>query len=151
MDSLKILLNKALSKKSVETKKTLNVELKGNKKLLPEGMINGYVNSYELYNDERRNCNKIRLICKINSLCSNVLFNPKTEIWRYENDGTPIVLFVYICSQSIAERDPIQLVVIGWHDNPAIMLGKIKPLFERAHNHATSISAIIIASKLIWR
>ena len=88
MDSLKILLNKALSKKSVETKKTLNVELKGNKKLLPEGMINGYVNSYELYNDERRNCNKIRLICKINSLCSNVLFNPKTEIWRYENDGT---------------------------------------------------------------
>ncbi len=121
MDSLKVLLNKVRSKKSVETKKTLSINLNGNKKLLPEGLINGNVDSYEIYNEERKECNKIRLICKINALCSNILFNPKTEIWRYENDGTITSLnYSEVNSSKISEHIVGKTEDFKWNNYEAI-------------------------------
>ena len=87
-----IFLEKHKSKESVETKKSLHVELNGDKKLLPENVIESSVDSYLLYNKERTNCNKIRLICTINPICTNVLFNPVSEIIKNEGGKDVISL-----------------------------------------------------------
>ena len=87
MDSTeKIILSDSLSKSSKNENMSLNTVLSGNKKLLPEDGIDDVVNLYEEYVRERTNSNKFRLIIDINPFCSNVLFNPFTEIAKYEKD-----------------------------------------------------------------
>ena len=87
MDSTeKIILSNSLNKSSKNENMSLNTVLSGNKKLLPEDGIDDVVNLYEEYVRERTNSNKFRLIIDINPFCSNVLFNPFTEIAKYEKD-----------------------------------------------------------------
>lgn len=81
---MQILLSEKLNKKSVNVNKTLNINVSGNKKILPETSIEGVVNAYDLYEEERSNSNKFRLILDINPFCSNVLFNPVTEVVKNE-------------------------------------------------------------------
>ena len=45
------------------------------------------VSQYDQYLLERESCNKIRLTCQVNPICTNVLFNPITEIVRYEGSN----------------------------------------------------------------
>ena len=47
---------------------------------LPSGDIAKTFSLLEQYNTERDECNKFRIILSINPVCSNVLFNKKTEI-----------------------------------------------------------------------
>lgn len=42
------------------------------------------INNHNLYNQERKNSNVIRLNCTINTYCSNILFNVHTEIIKDE-------------------------------------------------------------------
>lgn len=86
----KILLNSSKNKKEVNENTSLNVALSGNRKLLPEDAISDVINSYDVYLDERRKSNKFRLVVNINPYCSNVLFNPFTEIVK--NEGTEDVI-----------------------------------------------------------
>lgn len=45
----------------------------------------------EVYKEESEGCNKYRLVVTIRPYCTNVLFNPLTEIVRYEADGVKVV------------------------------------------------------------
>ena len=82
-----IFLNSYDGKKSVNTSNSVNVSLKGNRKLLPFNDVGEVISQYDQYLEERRNCNKIRLTCQINTLCSNVLFNKITEIVKREGSS----------------------------------------------------------------
>ena len=83
----KIFLNQFGGKNSVSDSGALNVSLKGNRKLIPFNDMGEVISSLDVYNDERRECNKIRLTCQVNPICSNVLFNHISEIVKYEGSG----------------------------------------------------------------
>jgi len=80
------------SKRSVSTSSGLNVPLRGNRKLLPLNDLAEVISAFDVYNDERKACNKIRLTCQVNPVCSNVLFNRVTEIVR--DEGSSAVTFI---------------------------------------------------------
>lgn len=82
-----IFLNSYDSKKSVNTSSSVSINLKGNRKLLPFNDVAEVISQYDQYLEERRNCNKIRLTCQVNTLCSNVLFNKITEIVKREGSN----------------------------------------------------------------
>ena len=81
-----IILNSSINKKAVNENSSLNINLIGNKKVLPEDSINDTIDSYKIYLNERENSNKFRLIINLNPFCSNILFNPFTE--AVKNEGT---------------------------------------------------------------
>ena len=83
----KIFLQSHLSKKSSNTSNGVNVQFKGRRKLLPTNNVSEIVSQYDQYLLERESCNKIRLTCQVNPICTNVLFNPITEIVRYEGSN----------------------------------------------------------------
>lgn len=81
---MRIFLEKHKSKNSTNTSEGLNVQLKGKKKLLPSDGYAEVISQYDQYIEERGACNKIRLTCQINPICSNVLFNRITEVVKDE-------------------------------------------------------------------
>ena len=83
----KIFLQSHLSKKSSNTSNGVNIQFKGRRKLLPTNDVSEIVSQYDQYLLERESCNKIRLTCQVNPICTNVLFNPITEIVRYEGSN----------------------------------------------------------------
>lgn len=91
----KIFLQSHLSKKSSNTSNGVNVQFKGRRKLLPTNDVSEIVSQYDQYLLERESCNKIRLTCQVNPICTNVLFNPITEIVRYEGSNN-VELLNYI-------------------------------------------------------
>lgn len=106
MDNIKIFLNQNRSKKEINKPIIYNIDLKANKRLYTEENINGSVSSFETYNEERKRSNKIRLICNINPICSNVLFNPVTEIVKNEGDYEPFLLnYLDIANGEIKSKD----------------------------------------------
>ena len=58
----------------------LNVNLSTKVRLLPNENLSELFSLNDQYNKERDECNKFRLILGINPICSNVLYNAKTEI-----------------------------------------------------------------------
>lgn len=87
-----IFLGEFDSKKSISTNSALNVELDGKRRLLPSNDASCIISSYDQYTEERGNCNKIRLTCQVNPICSNVLFNRVSEIVK--DEGSSGVTFV---------------------------------------------------------
>ena len=87
-----IFLGEFDSKKSISTNSALNVELDGKRRLLPSNDASCIISSYDQYTEERDNCNKIRLTCQVNPICSNVLFNRVSEIVK--DEGSSGVTFV---------------------------------------------------------
>lgn len=88
----KVFLQSHISKQSSNTSNGVNVQLKGKRKLLPTTDMSESVSQYEQYLDERGKCNKIRLTCQVNPICSNVLYNSVTEIVRNEGSDDVEVL-----------------------------------------------------------
>ena len=87
MDSTeKITLGKSIDKSSSNENMSLNAYLSGSKKILSEGGFNDTVDLYNEYIEERKGCNKFRLIVNINPFCTNVLFNPFTEIVNFDKN-----------------------------------------------------------------
>lgn len=84
---MKILLNKLKNKRGINVSNCLATQLLGSKKLLPQEAFFANINEMVVYNQERSNCNLIRLNCVINPICSNVLCNSITEIVK--NEGAP--------------------------------------------------------------
>ena len=91
-DSVKIFLDKYRSKSSTNTSSGVNVKLMGSRKLLPTNDVSDVISQNEQYNEERENCNIIRLTCQVNPVCSNVLFNRITEIVK--DEGSSDVTFI---------------------------------------------------------
>lgn len=83
---MKILLDKNRSTLSNNIEQTLHVDLETNEKLLPNESLVDNFSLFEQYNTERDECEKYRVILNINPVCSNVLFNIKSEI--VVNEGT---------------------------------------------------------------
>lgn len=106
MDNIKLFLSGNRSKQSVDGAFYQDVDLKANRRLYADDMFSGVVSAYDIYESERKNSNKIRLICDINPLCSNVLFNPVTEIVKNEGSNKPILLnYSEILNKDIESKD----------------------------------------------
>ena len=83
----KIFLERMRAKQSSDTSPGLNVELKGNRKLIPFNDVSSVISQMDQYMEERGSCNKIRLTCQVNPICSNVLFNRISEVVKYEGSS----------------------------------------------------------------
>ena len=89
MDSkYKIRLGDTDSINSINTNNIIGVDLQQTSKLLPYPSVVGDVDAYQVFENERKSCEKYRLIVTINPYCTNVLFNTLTEIIR--NEGSNI-------------------------------------------------------------
>lgn len=64
----------------------VGIDIQRTEKVLPDTNIMETIDEYEVFENERKTCDKYRLILTIKPYCSNVLFNTLTEIVRYEGD-----------------------------------------------------------------
>ena len=87
----KIRLNKTVSANSVNKEGMVAVEMQQTTKPLYFLDIKSTVDQREIFENERQNCNKYRLILTINPYCTNVLFNPLTEIIKDEGSDKPSI------------------------------------------------------------
>ena len=83
----KIFLEGYRSEFSNNVENTIDLEFSTKTRLLPNNSISDEFSLLEQYNRERDTCSKFRLIFNINPICSNILFNRKTEI--VVNEGAP--------------------------------------------------------------
>ena len=88
IDTEKLILNESLNKKSKNENATINLNFSGNKRILPETSIDATIDSYDVYLNERKKSNKFRVTININPYCTNVLFNPFTEIVMHNDNGS---------------------------------------------------------------
>ena len=86
MDDYKIRLGHTDSVDSVDRENFLDVQIQNTSKELHFNDVKKTIDQYELFQQERDKCNRYRLILTINPFCSNVLFNPFTEIVKYEDN-----------------------------------------------------------------
>lgn len=97
----KIILSESLNKSSKNENMSLNAIISGKKQLLPEDGIEDVVDIYEEYLRERENSNKFRLVVNINPFCTNALFNPFTEIVKYDSNNDKIILLNYYLNDGL--------------------------------------------------
>ena len=117
-NTIDIRLNGTNSKNDVNVNESLYVDLKRNAVTIPLSDVGTTVNLYDLYNSERNACTKIRLVCTINPLCTNVLHNAVTEIVKDEGSDDTLLL-------NLSESNVIDEVVCksknGWGYEKAIL------------------------------
>lgn len=82
-----IFLNEFKSKRSSNVDSNISVDLSTERKLLPTDDISETVDSYEEYAKEKDASGIFRLMFTINPVCSNILFNGRTEI--VQDEGSP--------------------------------------------------------------
>lgn len=80
------------SVKGNPSKQKIDVVLNQTTKTLPFPNISTTLSQRSVYEEERQNGNKFRLIVTIVPYCSNVLFNPLTEIVKDEGSENPTVV-----------------------------------------------------------
>lgn len=73
--------------KSSNVNESLTINLTGNNLLLPSDYVGATIDLYDEYISERKSSNKFRLTISISPYCSNVLFNPFTEIIKNEGSS----------------------------------------------------------------
>ena len=92
MNQFKIRLNKTNSVNSVNKDNMVDVELQQTTNpYMFTTDIKDTIDQYEVFETERANCTNYRLITTIKPFCSNVLFNPITEIVYKEGSDDCIV------------------------------------------------------------
>ena len=84
-----IRLSSTDSVNSVNKKNILDVEIEQHTKLFPFPSVKCTVDQMELFEEERADSTKYRLILTINPYCTNVLFNAVTEIVKNEGTDKP--------------------------------------------------------------
>lgn len=90
VNKVRTLDTKIESVNSVSKDKVMDVEIKSTSKPLTFTNIRETVDQYEQYLTERENCTTHRIILTLASYCSNVLFNPLTEIVYHEGSTDDI-------------------------------------------------------------
>lgn len=113
MEKREIFLEKNKSKVSVNKESELGVSLSAKTRLLPYGDISERLSLIKLYNDEKDACKRYRMIFTINPICTNVLFNSRSEIIRREGSSACTVLDRY-------ENDYTGLDGSGFINNSAL-------------------------------
>lgn len=89
---MEVFLEKGRSKFSVNSQMKVNVPLSAKGRLLPYNNVDETFSLYDLYKSEIDACNKFRLIFTLNPICTNALFNARTEVVRKEGSDSPSVL-----------------------------------------------------------
>ena len=124
MDTLQISLASNQSKLSKNSSIGINVNLNAKKRSYADTNIVGTVNAFDRYTTERANCNKVRLVCPINSVCSNILFNPVTEIVKNEGANDTILLnYTELNNSQITDKNdnhPIKSEDFYWNEYEAV-------------------------------
>ena len=93
MEQRKVFLEKNKSINSVNAESFMNVELSAKTRLTPYNDVDEKLSLYQLYNDERDACERFRMVFTINPICSNVLFNTRTEIVKNEgSDDCEVII-----------------------------------------------------------
>lgn len=87
-----VFLEKNRDKKSVNENSYVGVNLTSRSRLSPYNSTNDVLNLNGLYTKERDECTKYRVILAVNSICSNVLFNTRTEVVRYEGSDNCVLI-----------------------------------------------------------
>lgn len=87
MDRYRIRTSKTDSVKGIASKQFLDVSLQQTAKTLPYPNVSATLSQRTVYEQERQAGNKFRLILTIMPYCTNVLFNPLTEIIRNEGSS----------------------------------------------------------------
>ena len=77
---MEIFNTKYQSKKGVSSDNYIGTYFSTHQRLLPSSDFNAVIDEAEVYKEERKNCNKYRIIITINPLCTNVLFNRISEV-----------------------------------------------------------------------
>ena len=70
----------------------IELELKRSSSALLQNKVISNISALDIYNKERVDCNQYRLILTINNFCSNVLFNPFTEIVKGEGSSEVYII-----------------------------------------------------------
>jgi hypothetical protein len=83
-----VFLDKNRSIYSTNKESNLNVNFTQKGRLYPFDAIQANIDRYQLYNEERDASNKFRLLFTLNPVCSNVLFNMRTEVVKNEGSVT---------------------------------------------------------------
>lgn len=86
----KILLNSKRGKRTTNKDNMLSVQLYGKQRILPYTSYIGTINSYDVYQKERKT-NNINLKFNINVVASNVLFNNISEITYEDSNGIKLL------------------------------------------------------------
>lgn len=86
--SVQIRLGRTDSVYSVNRENSLDVELKNTSKPIHHNDIKRTIDIYEQYKKERAESTRYRLILTLHPYCTNILFNPLTEIMK--NEGSPV-------------------------------------------------------------
>lgn len=108
MDSTqRIIISSAENKKADALDRTLNVRLSGSGRILPESKISSVLDAYDEYLSERSKSNKFRLVFNIKPICSNLLFNPITEIVKDEGTDKVFCLNYSGATTSDMEADGV--------------------------------------------
>lgn len=92
MNKYRIRTSKTDSVKGIASTQYLDVNLKQTTKTLPFPNVSTTLSQRTVYEEERQAGNKFRLILTIVPYCTNVLFNPLTEIIKDEGSDNPTVI-----------------------------------------------------------
>jgi len=76
----KILLNKSISKESVNTDTSIPIQIDRDVALYHDEIKTDKIDILQVYNNEKDACNKHRFIFTIYPICTNVLYNHLTEV-----------------------------------------------------------------------
>lgn len=88
----RILLKEYESEFSNNLESSINIGLSNKTRLLPNDNLSDEFSLFEQYNKERDECNRFRILLTVNPVCSNVLFNMKSEIMVNEGGDDCAVL-----------------------------------------------------------
>lgn len=114
-----LFLEKNNSKFSVNKESSIDVGLSSKTRLLPYSDINETLSLNSLYNDERDACTRYRFVFVVNPICSNVLFNTRTEV--VYNEGSSDAKLI-LGTDTISRDDskyfpdfkPVNTTTIDW-------------------------------------
>ena len=103
---MKILLGENISKRASNSESKINFELSTKERLLPVDSLSHTIDQYNQYIREKDESYKYRFIFTINPICTNVLFNPISEI--VYNEGSNSAVFFGKDKTDISRITPIK-------------------------------------------
>lgn len=92
-DRIKYRINSAASKVAVNTDTFIKIDMNGTNRLLPTNDLSKIISSSDVFNRERQNCDKYRLLGTIKPIISNVLFNITEPITTANEYGSAWTVF----------------------------------------------------------
>ena len=96
-----MLLAGAKSSDSINQPMYINVDLKAKHKLFKKTKIDESIDLYTLYKNEKDSCMRYRMLFVINPVCTNILFNKKTEVVAFEGSDKCVTLSDYATLKEI--------------------------------------------------